>query len=177
MQVVVGRIGRAHGIRGEVGVDVRTDEPELRFAVGASVTLEASGRSLTVRSARPHQSRLLVVFDGVADRTAAESLGGSILTAEIEPGEQPDDPAEFYDHQLVGLEVRTTDNVVVGDVAEVLHLPAQDTLAVRTHEGEVLVPFVEALVPTVDVPAGYLLVRDVPGLLDPERADPAADGG
>jgi 16S rRNA processing protein RimM len=176
VQLVVGRIGRAHGIRGEVSVEPRTDEPERRFAEGAQLELrtpdgeQAHGRParLTVRSRRRHQSRLLLGFAGIDDRTAAEGLHGLALVAEVDPGERPEDPEEFYDHQLVGLEVRTTEGTPVGTVAEVLHGGGQDLLAVRTAEGrEVLVPFVAALVPVVDVAAGRLEVADRPGLLSP----------
>lgn len=177
MRVVVGRIGRAHGVRGELSVEVRTDEPERRFTVGASLGLDDSAHTLVIRSVRPHTGRLLVFFDGVEDRTQAEALHGGLLTVEVGPAERPDDPEEFYDHQLAGLAVRTVDGDPVGDVTEVLHLPAQDALAVRTGDGrEVLVPFVRELVPTVDVAAGFVLVEDVPGLLDP-AAEPLAEEG
>ena len=175
MQVVIGRVGRAHGVRGDVSVDVRTDEPERRFAVGSSVSVEASGQTLIVDRVRTHQGRLLVGFDGVADRTAGEALRGSVLLAEVDPAEEPDDPDEFYDRQLVGLAVRSGDGAAVGEVVQVVHLPAQDALEVRTHDDRtLLVPFVEALVPTVDVDEGYVVVADVRGLLDPEAADNAA---
>lgn len=178
IRVVVGRIGRAHGVRGEVGVEVRTDEPDRRFASGTALAVDDSGRTLVVRSARPHAGRLLVTFEGVDDRTRAEALRGCLLTADVEPAERPDDPEEYYDHQLAGLSVRTPSGEPVGAVTEVLHLPAQDALAVRTEEGrEVLVPFVAALVPSVDVDAGVVVVEDVPGLLDPDAAEPAAGEG
>ncbi|UYM04407.1 ribosome maturation factor RimM [Solicola gregarius] len=175
MDVVIGRIGRAHGVRGEVSVDVRTDEPERRFVVGASLTAEPSDRTLVVRTVRSHQGRLLVCFDGVGDRTAAEALRGAMLSVEVDPADVPDDPEEFYDHQLVGLAVRTVGGSDVGAVAQVVHLPAQDALEIRTTDGrEVLVPFVEALVPTVDVTDGIVVVDDVRGLLDPDAAESAA---
>lgn len=178
VRVVVGRVGRAHGVRGEVGVDVRSDEPDRRFAPGSALVVDGSGRTLVVRSARPHAGRLLVVFEGVDDRTRAEELRGSVLTVDVEPADRPDDPEEFYDHQLVGLAVRTPRGELAGTVTEVLHLPAQDTLSVRTEAGgEVLVPFVSALVPDVDVDAGFVVVDDVPGLLDPQAAEPATDEG
>ena len=110
MLVVIGRIGRAHGIRGELNVEIRTDEPERRFAPGSSII--CTGRTLTVASSRPHSGRLVVAFDEVPDRTAAEQLHGSILEAEIDETERPDDPDEFYDHQLVGLQVRGPDDGV-----------------------------------------------------------------
>jgi 16S rRNA processing protein RimM len=177
-EVVVGRIGRAHGVNGEVSVEPRTDEPHRRFADGALLatrTPQGSAphgpdrpTSLTVRRTRWHQSRLLVTFDGVRDRTAAEALRGLSLVISVDPTEVPEDPDDFYDHQLVGLRVQTTDGVAVGEVADVVHGTVQDLLAVRTADGvEVLVPFVAALVPVVDVPGGRLEVADRPGLLTP----------
>jgi 16S rRNA processing protein RimM len=167
MLVVVGRIGRAHGIRGELNVEIRTDEPERRFAPGS--TLLADGRPVTVRSGRHHSGRLLVSFDGVPDRTAAEELHGAVLEADVDSAERPSEPDEFYDHQLVDLAVRGSDDRVLGTVVDVLHLPEQDTLVID-HEGrEVLVPFVSALVPTVDLAGGYLRVDDAPGLLDEDE--------
>ena len=175
-QVVVGRIGKAHGIRGEVSVEPRTDEPERRFAVGAVLDTEAPGGGaphgpgrpprLTVRTTRWHQSRLLVTFEEIPDRTAAEVARGLLLVATVTADETPEDPEEFYDHQLVGLRVVTTDGREVGELAEVVHGAAQDLLVVRTPERrEVLVPFVEALVPVVDLAAGRVEVLDQPGLL------------
>lgn len=178
MQVVVGRLGRAHGLLGEVSIEIRTDEPERRFAPGSVVCVEGAGisRPLTIASARPHGGRLLVRFEQVRDRTAAETLRGAIVNADVDEQERPADPEEFYDHQLVGLEARRADGVSVGTVAEVLHLPAQDTLSIRTPgRDEVLVPFVSELVPTVAPDDGYLVIADVPGLLDPDNAEPAGD--
>jgi 16S rRNA processing protein RimM len=183
-EVVVGRIGKAHGIKGEVSVEPRTDEPDRRFAVGAVLATEAPrggaphgpGRpaALTIRALRWHQSRLLVTFEGVDDRTAAETLRGLSLAVRVDPGETPDDPEEFYDHQLVGLAVSTTDGEPVGAVADVVHGTGQDLLAVRTPDGrELLVPFVAALVPVVDLAAGRVEVADRPGLLTPLPDDEA----
>jgi 16S rRNA processing protein RimM len=177
-QVVVGRVGKAHGIRGEVSVEPRTDEPERRFAAGAVLATETPGGTpphgpgrlarLTVGSTRWHQGRLLVRFDEIEDRTAAETARGLVLVAEVPDDEVPDDPEEFYDHQIVGLQVITTDGATVGAVESVVHGAAQDLLVVATPEGgEVLVPFVSALVPEVDVPGGRLVVADRPGLLTP----------
>lgn len=180
-QVVVGRIGRPHGIKGEVSVEPRTDEPQRRFAVGAVlVTQTPSGAAppgdrptrLTVRTARWHQSRLLVTFAEVPDRNRAEEVRGLLLSVEVDPQESPEDPEEYYDHQLVGLEVHTTGGRRVGEVAEVLHSPAQDLLSVRGEEGrEILVPFVTRLVPVVDVPGNRVVVEDLPGLLTPAVED------
>jgi 16S rRNA processing protein RimM len=173
--VVIGRIGRAHGVRGELNVEIRTDEPDRRFAPGSTVL--CNGRPLTVESSRHHSGRLLVAFRGVPDRTAAEQLHGSILEADIDEMERPDDPEEFYDHQLVGLQARGPDEAVVGTVTSVVHLPHQDTLVIDADGREVLVPFVSALVPTVDVSEGYLRLADVPGLLDPDAAEAVDSGG
>ena len=168
MLVVIGRITRAHGLRGELGVDIRTDEPERRFAAGSSVV--CGKRTLTIAATRRHSGRLLVAFEQVPDRTAAEALHGQVVEAEIDPDELPDDDEEFYDHQLVGLEARRG-QARLGTVTAVLHLPDQDTLAIDVDGREVLVPFVTALVPEIDVTGGFLTVADVPGLLDPELAD------
>jgi len=166
MEVVVGRIGRAHGIQGEVAVDVRTDTPEQRFAPGAVFPTEEG--PLRIESMRWHNSRLLVEFEGILDRTAAERLRGTSLVAEIPDDERPEDPDEFYDHQLVGLGVVTVDGEPVGEVAEVLHLPMQEVLAVKAPDGrEILVPFVAAMVPKVDVDARTVVVDPPPGLLAP----------
>lgn len=173
MQLVVGRIGRAHGIKGEVGVEVRTDDPDLRFADGARLLTDPPERGpLTVAQTRWHSGRLLVRFNGVHDRAAAEDLRATMLVVEVDEAQRPDDPEEFYDHQLVGLAVVTTAGDAVGEVVDVLHLPAQDVLAIKRADGaEVLVPFVKELVPTVDLDAKVVTVEPRPGLLDPEAAD------
>lgn len=169
MRVVVGRIGRAHGIKGELTVEVRTDEPERRFAPGSSFV--CGTRTLVVASSRQHSGRLLLRVEGVGDRTAAEALQGSLLEVDVDPSVVPDEDDAYYDHQLEGLSVLDHDGSPVGVVAEVLHLPQQDLLLVRVDEREVMVPFVAALVPTVDLDAGTLTLADVPGLLDPDAAD------
>jgi len=182
VEVVVGRIGRVHGIRGEVSVEPRTDEPDRRFAPGAVLRTQTPGgavanagqrpASLTVGAARWHQSRLLVRFEEVADRTAAEALRGLLLATDVDPREVPEDPEEFYDHQLVGCTVVTTEGRDIGEVREVLHGAAQDLLVVQRGDGaEVLVPFVSQIVPTVDVRARRLEVHDLPGLLEPQSAE------
>jgi 16S rRNA processing protein RimM len=165
--VVVGRIGRAHGLRGEVSVEPRTDEPERRFAPGA--VLGAMGRvtwsSLTVVASRTHQGRLLVSFEEIVDRTSAESARGTELTVVVDADESPEDPEEFYDHQLVGLRIETPQGDVVGELVRIEHHGAQDLLVIGTARGEVLFPFVTALVPEVDVDGGRIVVDDTPGLL------------
>jgi 16S rRNA processing protein RimM len=174
-EVAVGRVGKPHGIRGEVSVELRTDEPDRRFAVGSTLLVRRPGAGpapaydvLTVAATRWHQDRLLVRFEELPDRTAAEGARGLVLATRVAPDERPDDPEEFYDHQLVGLAVVTTDGREVGTVAEVLHSGAQDLLVVARHGREdAMVPFVSALVPEVDLAAGRLVVADRPGLLEP----------
>ncbi len=176
--VVVGRIGKAHGIRGEVSVELRTDEPERRFEIGATLSTETQAggvphgpgrpQTLTVGSTRWHQSRLLVTFTEIKDRTGAEAARGLILHTEVDADETPEDPEEFYDHQLVGLAVVTAAGDPVGELVEVVHGTAQDLLSVRARDGrEILVPFVSELVPTVDLDGGQIVVEDRPGLLAP----------
>jgi 16S rRNA processing protein RimM len=166
MQVTVGRIGRAHGIRGDVVVGVRTDEPELRFAVGSRLDTDpADGGPLTVAAVRWHSGELLVRFEGYRDRTAAEGLRGTWLTVDTGTLAPSDDPDVFHDHELVGLTVRTVDGTEVGVVDDVLH-PAQDVLSVRGASGEILVPFVKAIVTDVDVKAGVVTIDPPAGLLD-----------
>lgn len=174
IEVVVGRIGKPHGIRGEVTLDVRTDEPDRRFAPGTTLRAEAPAgadrrpASLTVARARWHQSTLLVTFEELADRNAAEAARGTVLHATIGPDEMPEDPDEYYDHQLVGLDVVDLDGTPLGRVKALVHGSAQDLLTVRTPDGrDALVPFVSALVPEVDLDAGRIVVADRPGLVTP----------
>lgn len=168
VEVVVGVIGRAHGLRGEVSIDLRTDEPERRFAVGGSVRAEGSRRTFTVASARDHSGRLVVSFEELADRTAVETVRGTRLVVDVAVDESPAEEGEYYDRQLVGLRVLDASGADVGEVTAVLHLPAQDTLEVQTEDGMRLVPFVLDLVPEVDLAAGAVRLADVPGLLGDE---------
>jgi 16S rRNA processing protein RimM len=172
--VVVGLIGRPHGVRGEVAIELRTDEPERRFAVGQVLRDEQGTRVFTVRSVRDQSGRLLVRFAELVDRAAAEAVRGTLLIAAIDPDERPAEPGEFYDRQLIGLRVTTPDGVEVGAVGSVLHLPAQDVLEIETVTGPRLVPFVAALVPEVDLETGRLTVVDIAGLLD-DRYDADED--
>jgi 16S rRNA processing protein RimM len=171
IEVVVGRIGKPHGTRGEVTVEVRTDEPERRFAVGTTLRAErprgsaAPWPGLTVAATRWHRSTLLVRFEELGDRTAAESARGLLLHAEVPADASPDDPEEFYDHQLVGLSAEDLDGRPLGEVTAVLH-GAQDLLQIRTPDRrDALVPFVAALVPEVDLAGGRVVVADRPGLV------------
>lgn len=174
IEVVVGRIGKPHGLRGEVTLDVRTDEPERRFADGVALQTQAPSGSqfgmaeLTVAGTRWHQSTLLVTFEELGDRDAAEAARGVVLHATVDAGETPDDPDEFYDHQLVGLTAYDVGGATLGVVAGLVHGGAQDLLRVTTPDGrEGLVPFVAALVPEVDVAAGRVVIADRPGLITP----------
>ncbi len=171
---MVGRIGKPHGLRGEVTLDVRTDEPERRFAPGTTLRAEPPAgvdrrpATLTVARSRWHQTTLLVTFEELADRNSAEAARGTVLHAMIGHDETPEDPEEYYDHQLVGLDVVDLDGTVLGQVRTVVHGSAQDLLGVRTPDGrDALVPFVSALVPEVDLDAGRVVVADRPGLVSP----------
>jgi 16S rRNA processing protein RimM len=169
MDLVVGRVVKPHGVTGELVVDVRTDDPDSRFAPGTSLRGRAKGgaeRRYVVESARHHSGRLLVRLDGVADRNEAEALRGTLFLVDSADLPEIDDPDEFYDHQLEGLRVRTNTGTEVGTVAEVLHTPAGELLSVRTEKGEALVPFVSAIVTSVSL-AGQLIEIDPPdGLLE-----------
>jgi 16S rRNA processing protein RimM len=225
MQLVVGRVARPHGVRGEVSVEVRTDDPDLRFAVGrAMATDPAAAGPLTVESVRWHSGRLLIRFDGIADRNQAEELRGVWLTLDSAEVGSTGDPDEFHDHELIGLAVVTTSGEPVGRVTDVRHFgqdllviepapagsgptsgtaeagpaeagpeagpvptgPAQagrgpggPVLAARTRAGsglssELLVPFVAAIVPEVDLAAGRLVIDPPPGLLELGTVEPGS---
>jgi len=166
VDVKVGAVVKAHGVRGGVVVESYTDEPS-RFAPGAALTA-AGGRRLTVTSSRPQGTRLIVTFDGVASREEADSLVNETLLATVPDDERPAGAEEYFDRQLVGLRVRLPDGSPAGEVTDVVHGPTQDVLVIATPHGERLVPFVEALVPSVDLDAGRLTVADIPGLLQEE---------
>jgi 16S rRNA processing protein RimM len=186
MLLVVGRIGRPHGIRGEVTVEVRTDEPEDRFAAGSVLRTEPAAAQrgappprpdlgvpfgvpdrLTVESTRWHQGRLLVCFAGVHDRDQAEALRDVLLQVDSADVATPEDPEEFHDHQLVGLTAVTPDGHPLGEVTKVDHAPASDLLVLRRPEGgSALIPFVRAIVPEVDLAGGRVVVDPPAGLLD-----------
>lgn len=174
IEVVVARIGKPHGLRGEVTVDVRTDEPDRRFVPGAVLRAQAPKDSafarstLTVERARWHQQTLLLTFAELTDRTQAETARGVVLHATLGLDETPEDPDEYYDHQLIGLAAHDLDGTLLGTVESVLHGGAQDILVVRTPDRrEGLVPFVTALVPEVDLAAGRVVIADRPGLVTP----------
>jgi 16S rRNA processing protein RimM len=170
MDLVVGRVVKAHGVTGEVVVEIRTDDPDTRFAPGSSLRGRPSRGGpeshYHVASVRDHGGRLLVRLDGVADRDAAESLRGTVFI--VDSGDLPpiEDPDEFYDHQLEGLQVVTITGTTVGSVAEVLHTAAGELLSVRTEQGEVLVPFVSAIVTSVSLADQRIEIDPPEGLLE-----------
>ncbi|MFH9071839.1 ribosome maturation factor RimM [Streptomyces alboflavus] len=175
MQLVVARIGRAHGIKGEVTVEVRTDEPELRLGPGAVLATDPAGVGpLTIETGRVHSGRLLLRFAGVRDRSGAEALRNTLLIAEVDPEELPEDPEEFYDHQLMDLDVVTKDGVEIGRITEISHLPSQDLFIVERPDGsEVMIPFVEQIVVEIDLEEQRAVIDPPPGLVD-DRAEVAS---
>lgn len=175
IELAVGRVGRAHGIRGDVLVDPRTDDPGTRFAPGVVLRTDPPEQGpLTVESFRWHSGRLVVHFAGVESRGAAEAIRGAVVVVDVDESERPDDPDEFYDHQLIGLSAVTVAGQVLGDVADVLHLPGQDVLSVRSGDGrEILVPFVAAIVPEIDLDGRRVLIDPPDGLVDPAAAQDA----
>lgn len=189
MRLVVARIGRAHGLRGEVTVELRTDAPDERFFDGARLfvcdgarhrELVAAGlpTTLTVRTVRDHNSVLLLGFEEVPDRTAAEAMRDTLVECDVPDDE--DEPDAWYDHQLVGLRVHDPGGALLGEVVGVEHRPVQDLLVVRRPSGqERMVPFVQALVPEVDVSGGRIVIAAPRGLLDDgdETDEPGPDAG
>jgi len=177
-QLRVGRLVKAHGLKGALKLELYTDDPEGRFVPGATFTLQVPtsspwhGKTLTVREFRWMNSHAVAFFEGVDDRSGAEELVRAILWIDEDAAASPVEDDAWYDHQLVGLDV-VRDGEVVGRVARVDHMPAQDLLIVTAGEREVLVPFVKAIVPEVDVAAGRVVVTPPPGLF--EELPPAAD--
>jgi 16S rRNA processing protein RimM len=176
VDLVIGRVAKPHGIRGELIVDVRTDDPELRFVPGTSLRGQlprAKGakrteeRRFTITAARNHSGRLLVSLEGVDDRTAADDLRGLLFLIDAADVDSGDDPDAFYDHELIGLPVRTIAGDDVGVVRDVIHLPGSDLLVVTAADDgrEILVPFVSEIVPTIT--RGDSVLIDPPdGLLE-----------
>ncbi len=174
-QLRVGRLVKAHGLKGALKLELYTDDPAGRFAPGASFTLQVPessawhGKTLTVREFRWMNTHPVAFFEGVDDRDAAEGLVKAILWIDADASAQPTEDDAWYDHQLVGLDV-VREGSVVGTIVRVEHLPAQDLLIVKAGENEIMVPFVAAIVPEVDVPAGRVTVTPPPGLFE-ELAD------
>ncbi|MFF0559218.1 ribosome maturation factor RimM [Streptomyces sp. NPDC020472] len=172
MQLVVARVGRAHGIKGEVTVEVRTDEPELRLGPGAVLLTDpASAGPLTIETGRVHSGRLLLRFEGVRDRTGAEALRNILLIAEVDPTELPEEEDEYYDHQLIDLDVVLADGTEIGRITEISHLPSQDLFIVERPDGtELMIPFVGEIVTEIDLEEQRAVIDPPPGLID-DRAE------
>lgn len=173
----VGRLLKAHGLKGAIKLELYTDSPNERFAPGRTLQLQVPetsqwfGKTVTVRELRWYNNSPVVFLEGVDDRTAAESLVKAILLVEQETNQLPQEPDAWYDHQLVGLKV-IRESTEVGSVTRVDHLPAQDLLVINTGEREVLLPFVKAFVPSVDVEKGQLEITPPGGLFEAlEEAD------
>jgi 16S rRNA processing protein RimM len=170
-QLRVGRLVKAHGLKGALKVELYTDDPERRFQPGATFTLQVPttsdwhGKTLELVELRWYNTHAVAFFKDVPDRTAAESLVKAILWVEQDAEELPTEEDAWYDHQLVGLAV-LRDGARVGTVTQIDHLPAQDLLTVKTDAGDVLVPFVKAIVPAVDIAAGTITVTPPPGLFE-----------
>ena len=165
MKLNVGRIGKAHGILGEATIEVRTDEAEDRFAIGAVLETESHG-NLTVASARVHNGILLLSFDGIEDRNAIEELRNELLYANVDidaPGLDEDD---YHVLQLIGCKAYLVDGDEFGEVTEVLNLPGQDVLVIKSESAETLIPFVRQLVPIVDIKARRMTV--IPPVIEGE---------
>jgi len=179
-QLRVGRLVKAHGLKGAIKLELYTDDPDGRFVPGATFTLQVPesspwhGKPLTVRDFRWMNSHPVAFFEGVDDRSTAEELIRAILWIDEDTQSASDEEDAWFDHQLVGLDV-VRDGAVVGRVARVEHLPAQDLLIVRVGDDEVLVPFVKAIVPEVDVPGGRVVVTPPPGLFEDLPEEPAEE--
>ena len=171
MELVVGRVAKAHGVTGELVVDVRTDDPDVRFARGKTLRGRASRggaeRDYTIESVREHSGRLLLRLAGVVGRDAADALRGTLFLVDADDLPPITEPDEYYDHQLEGLGVRTVTGEDVGTIAEVLHTAAGELLSVKSAEGtEILVPFVSAIVTTVSLTDGIVEIDPPDGLLN-----------
>jgi len=173
VELVIGRVARSHGVHGEIVVDIRTDEPEQRFAVGTQLharrQLDRHTVEHTVVGVREHSGRLLVRLADVDDRAGADALRGLLFVIDHADLPAPTDPAEFYDHELVGMDVVLTDGTAVGTVLDVLHGAAAELLSIRPAgcpAGEHLVPFVAAIVTSVDRESGTMVIDPPDGLLE-----------
>ncbi len=163
MQLVVGRIGRAHGVLGEATVQVQTDDPDVRFKVGAKLSLD-NGKDLTIRSARWHNQILLLAFDGIIDRNQIEELRDQMISAEVDITSLS--PGEYHYQQLLGCQVFLQSNELIGEVDEIVKLPGQDLLSVAKNGKKVLIPMVKKIIISIDVSTKKIVVDPPEGLLD-----------
>ena len=157
MRLLVGRIGRAHGILGEATIEVRSDEPDRRFAVGAKLQSDEHGE-LTITSGRVHNGILLLGFSGYTDRNQIEKLRNVLLYADVDINEEREDDDDYHVLQLIGCTAVLENGEIFGEVTDVINLPGQDLLAIKTEVGESLIPFVRQLVPIVDIAARRVVV-------------------
>lgn len=176
----MGRLTKAHGLKGALKLELFTDDPGRRFVPGAVFTLQVPtsspwhGKTLELVELRMYNQHPVGFFKDVPDREAAETLVKAILWIDQDADEQSTEEDAWYDHQLVGLSV-VRDGVEVGKIARLDHLPAQDLLIVTTSSGEVMVPFVKAIVPSVDVKAGIVTVTPPVGLFEELPAEAESD--
>jgi len=179
-QLRVGRLTKAHGLKGAIKLELFTDDPGRRFVPGAVFTLQVPtsspwhGKTIELVELRWYNQHAVGFFKGVPDREAAETLAKAILWIDQDSAEQTDEEDAWYDHQLVGLAI-VRDGVQIGTLTRLEHLPAQDLLIVKTANGEVMIPFVKAIVPSVDVKAGVITITPPPGLLEELPDEPDAD--
>ena len=177
-QLRVGRLTKAHGLKGAIKLELFTDDPGRRFVPGAVFTLQVPtgspwhGKKIELVELRWYHQHAVGFFKDVPDREAAEALAKAILWIDQDDAEQSGEEDAWYDHQLIGLAV-VRDGVKIGTIARLEHLPAQDLLIVKTPSGEVMIPFVKAIVPSVDITTGVVTITPPPGLLEelPEEAD------
>ena len=153
----MGRIGKAHGILGEATIEVRTDLAQERFAIGAVLDTDTHGQ-LIVSTARVHNGILLLGFEGVSDRNSIEALRNELLYADVDINAPAEDEDDYHVLQLIGCQAHLIDGDLFGEVSDVLNLPGQDVLVIKVDGAEVLIPFVRALVPVVDITARRLTV-------------------
>jgi 16S rRNA processing protein RimM len=163
LQLVVGRIGRAHGVLGEATVQVQTHDPDVRFKVGAKLSLD-NGKDLTIRSARWHNQILLLAFDGIIDRNQIEELRDQMISAEVDITSLS--PGEYHYQQLLGCQVFLQSDELIGEVDEIVKLPGQDLLSVAKNGKKVLIPMVKKIIISIDVSAKKIVVDPPEGLLD-----------
>ena len=163
MQLVVGRIGRAHGVLGEATIEVQTDDPDIRFQIGNKLTLD-DGKQLTIRSSRWHNQILLLAFDGVTDRNQIEELRDQLISSDVDLDSLA--PGEYHFQQLIGCEVFQQNGELIGAVDEIVKLPGQDLLSVNRAGAQVLIPMVKQIIIEIDVLAKKIVVNPPEGLLD-----------
>jgi len=166
VRLVVARIGRPHGVQGEVTIEVRTDSPEERFKPGSTLFKdEMHQEMLTIESVRNNNGTLLLKFKEVPDRNLAEKLKNTILYSEVDISSESSED-EFHLQQILGVEVFDSRGNKVGEVIDVVHIPGQDLLVVDHQGREVMIPFVREIVPTVDLKLRKIVLAEKEGLLD-----------